>query len=48
MKKLIGILCSLLIMLLAMTATAKENRVTLGIERVDEPFVQEQLAGKKG
>ena len=47
MKKLIGILCSLLIMLLAMTATAKENRVTLGIERVDEPFVQEQLAGKR-
>lgn len=46
MKKLIGILCSLLIMLLTMTAAAKENRVTLGIERIDEPFVQEQLAGK--
>lgn len=47
MKKLIGILCSLLIMLLTMTAAAKENRVTLGIERIDEPFVQEQLAGKR-
>lgn len=47
MKKLIGILCSLLIMLLTMTAEAKENRVTLGIERIDEPFVQEQLAGKR-
>ena len=46
MKKLIGILCSLLIMLLTMTAAAKENRVTLGIERIDEPFVQEQLAGE--
>lgn len=47
MKKLIGILCSLLIMLLTMTAAAKENRVTLGIERINEPFVQEQLAGKR-
>lgn len=47
MKKLIGILCSLLIMLLTMTAAAKENRVTLGIERIDEPFVQEQLGGKR-
>lgn len=47
MKKLIGILCSLLIMLLTMTAAAKGNRVTLGIERIDEPFVQEQLAGKR-
>ena len=47
MKKLIGILCSLLIMLLTMTAAAQENRVTLGIERIDEPFVQEQLAGKR-
>ena len=47
MKKLIGILCSLLIMLFAMTAAAKENRVTLGIERIDEAFVQEQLAGQR-
>lgn len=45
----IWILCSLLIMLFAATsfAAAGEKRVVLGIERIDEPFAKQLLAGKR-
>lgn len=44
----IWILCSLLIMLFAATvfAATGEKRVVLGIERIDEPFAKQLLAGK--
>lgn len=49
MKKLLCILCSLLIVLFAATsfAAAGEKRVVLGIERIDEPFAKQLLAGKR-
>lgn len=49
MKKLLCILCSLLIMLFAATgfAATGEKRVVLGIERIDEPFAKQLLAGKR-
>ena len=49
MKKLLCILCSLLIVLFAATglAAAKEKRVILGVERIDEPYAQQLLAGKR-
>lgn len=45
----IWILCSLLIMLFAATgfAATGEKRVVLGIERIDEPFAKQLLAGKR-
>lgn len=45
----IWILCSLLIVLFAATsfAAAGEKRVVLGIERIDEPFAKQLLAGKR-
>lgn len=45
----IWILCSLLIVLFAATsfAAAREKRVVLGIERIDEPFAKQLLAGKR-
>lgn len=49
MKKLLCILCSLLIVLFAATgfAAGREKRVVLGIERIDEPFAKQLLAGKR-
>ena len=49
MKKLLCILCSLLIVLFAATsfAAAGEKRVVLGIDRIDEPFAKQLLAGKR-
>jgi len=49
MKKLLCILCSLLIVLFAATgfASGREKRVVLGIERIDEPFAKQLLAGKR-
>ena len=49
MKKLLCILCSLLIVLFAATsfAAAGEKRVVLGIARIDEPFAKQLLAGKR-
>lgn len=49
MKKLLCILCSLLIALFAATgfAAGREKRVVLGIERIDEPFAKQLLAGKR-